>query len=184
MVGFNHWSAAVAGDYALIYIPLWSDSIQVDAAAQSRHSYLHSIMVGFNPCQFEPQHNPLADLHSIMVGFNRKIWFSLSIDQWYLHSIMVGFNLSYFKRLNFKLSYLHSIMVGFNHDKPDGSEVVSSIYIPLWSDSIPSARHVWGYLIWIYIPLWSDSIIETGCKATLAAIFTFHYGRIQSKPGL
>ena len=58
--------------------------------------------------------------------------------------------------------YLHSIMVGFNHS-PAGMLLIGDR---------------------IYIPLWSDSITRAMLLCCQCFLFTFHYGRIQSRKSL
>ena len=98
-----------------IYIPLWSDSICICSITSLRLSsftfhygriqsvihinifvtvlYLHSIMVGFNPCSPCGEPSVRAHLHSIMVGFNHSSSSFRPAPHRHLHSIMVGFNL-------------------------------------------------------------------------------------------
>ena len=55
MVGFNLEAYKLPGYDNIIYIPLWSDSIQKqEQMLRSEIRHLHSIMVGFNPMHLLP----------------------------------------------------------------------------------------------------------------------------------
>ena len=71
-------------------------------------------------------------------------------------------------------------MVGFNLDFYSFQAGFTSIYIPLWSDSIVLLNAFIVNSFFIYIPLWSDSILIVLGVSQRDNIFTFHYGRIQS----
>ena len=72
-------------------------------------------------------------------------------------------------------------MVGFNLTQRFDLGDFIVIYIPLWSDSIRTERTWIPSRICIYIPLWSDSIARFKSESCMVELFTFHYGRIQSR---
>ena len=114
-------------------------------------------MVGFNPPTGRPCCRAQTYLHSIMVGFNpcrahqRRDLLSIYIPLW--SDSILTLSLCRSRR-----PYLHSIMVGFNRELAVSNYFGKYIYIPLWSDSIRIEFSEYGSSCHIYIPLWSDSI--------------------------
>ena len=160
MVGFNLQSHHRTGRQALIYIPLWSDSI---AEIQLENPLL--ILFTFHYGRIQSAYWLCPECGASVFTFHYgRIQSILTIphqhSQQNLHSIMVGFNRGIWYRC---------------------ARPATRIYIPLWSDSIEAAACKEPRPCLIYIPLWSDSIWAIQWIPCTIHKFTFHYGRIQSE---
>ena len=93
MVGFNRQPDALGAagiyEFTFHYGRIQSRSHRL---VSSGHSYLHSIMVGFNLSLGVRHIREHIHLHSIMVGFNPAVATPTLTHISHLHSIMVGFN--------------------------------------------------------------------------------------------
>ena len=138
MVGFNRCCLPPLWPPDLIYIPLWSDSITTAMCSTENYTQIY-IPLWSDSIQFDIDGVLVPVIFTFHYGriqsLGKEVIGTIETN---LHSIMVGFNRETRRRSRTCLFHLHSIMVGFNLPYPQISFLRIPIYIPLWSDSIPS----------------------------------------------